>query len=60
MLALEEFIKHAEGHRGVWFARCIDIVRWWLENYKDQHLEVWPNCLRMVDPPYYSKAGFSA
>jgi allantoinase len=60
MLALEEFIKHAEGHRGVWFARCIDIVRWCLENYKDQHLEVWPNCLRMVDPPYYSKAGFSA
>ena len=58
--ALEEFIKYAKGHQGVWFTRCIDIARWWLDNYKDQHVEEWPNCLQMTDPPYRSKAGFSA
>lgn len=60
MAALEEFIRYAGSHRGVWYARCIDIVRWWLENYRDHHVEVWPNCLRVVEPPYVSKAGFWA
>ncbi|MCH7977457.1 MAG: hypothetical protein IH935_00595, partial [Acidobacteria bacterium] len=29
-MLLEEFIVYAKGHPGVWFARCIDIARWWL------------------------------
>ncbi len=53
---LKEFIRYAKGHPRVWFARCIDIAGWWLKNYKDTHVEAWPNCLRMVDPPYVSKA----
>ena len=31
--ALERFLKYAQGHHDVWFARRIDIARWWLENY---------------------------
>jgi peptidoglycan/xylan/chitin deacetylase (PgdA/CDA1 family) len=53
---LQEFIRYAKGHPKVWFARCIDIANWWLENYKDNHVEQWPNCLSMVVPPYVSKA----
>ena len=30
---VEEFIEYAKGHSGVWFARRIDIARWWLDNY---------------------------
>lgn len=33
--AVSEFIRYARGFRGVWFARRIDIARWWLENYSD-------------------------
>ena len=31
--AVERFLQYAKGHTGVWFARRIDIARWWLENY---------------------------
>jgi len=31
--ALERFLKYAKGHHDVWFARRIDIARWWLKNY---------------------------
>lgn len=31
--ALEEFIRYARSFPGVWFARRIDIARWWLEHY---------------------------
>ncbi len=30
---VEEFIRYAKGFSGVWFARRIDIARWWLEHY---------------------------
>jgi len=33
--ALSEFIRYAQSFPGVWFARRIDIARWWLENYSD-------------------------
>ena len=31
--AVERFIEYAKGFEGVWFARRVDIARWWLENY---------------------------
>lgn len=31
--ALDRFIKYAKGHPGVWFARRIDIAKWWIEHY---------------------------
>ena len=31
--AVERFLQYAKGHQGVWFARRVDIARWWLENY---------------------------
>jgi peptidoglycan/xylan/chitin deacetylase (PgdA/CDA1 family) len=31
--ALSDFIQHARSFEGVWFARRIDIARWWLEHY---------------------------
>jgi peptidoglycan/xylan/chitin deacetylase (PgdA/CDA1 family) len=31
--ALERFIGYARGYDHVWFARRIDIARWWLEHY---------------------------
>ena len=31
--AVDRFLQYAKGHPGVWFARRIDIARWWLENY---------------------------
>ena len=34
--AVEDFIRYAKSHPGVWFPRRIDIARWWLENYSDQ------------------------
>ena len=33
--ALDEFIRHAKSFPGVWFARRIDIARWWLAEYGD-------------------------
>ncbi len=30
---IERFIRYAKGFPGVWFARRIDIARWWLEHY---------------------------
>ncbi len=29
---LEQFLRYAKGHEGVWFCRCIDMARFWLEN----------------------------
>ena len=31
--AVEQFLEYARGFQGVWFARRLDIARWWLENY---------------------------
>ena len=31
--AVDNFIRYAKGFPGVWFARRIDIARWWLEHY---------------------------
>jgi len=33
--AVRDFITHARSLRGVWFARRIDISRWWLDHYGD-------------------------
>ncbi len=33
--AIEEFIRYARGSSRVWFARRIDIARWWLEHYSE-------------------------
>ena len=33
--ALDDFIRYARSFPGVWFARRIDIARWWLEEYSD-------------------------
>lgn len=30
---VEQFIRYARGFPQVWFARRIDIARWWLEHY---------------------------
>ncbi|MBI4498756.1 MAG: polysaccharide deacetylase family protein [Chloroflexi bacterium] len=32
-LALEKFLRHARSFPAVWFARRIDIARWWREHY---------------------------
>ena len=31
--AVDGFLQYAKGHPKVWFARRIDIARWWLEHY---------------------------
>ena len=31
--ALRRFLEYAQGFQGVWFAKRIDIARWWLERY---------------------------
>ena len=31
--ALNDFIQYAKSFEGVWFARRIDIARWWLDHY---------------------------
>jgi hypothetical protein len=51
-----EFLTYAKSQPGVWFARCIDVARHWLDHYREAHLERWPNALRLVDPPYVSHA----
>ena len=33
--ALDNFIRYARSFPGVWFARRIDIARWWLQEYGD-------------------------
>ena len=30
---LQQFLQYASKKQGVWFARRVDIARWWLENY---------------------------
>ena len=32
-VALQKFLEYAKGFPNVWFARRIDIARWWLQNY---------------------------
>lgn len=32
-MALQQFLEYAKGKPGVWFARRIDIARWWLEHF---------------------------
>ena len=31
--AVARFLEYARGHEGVWFARRLDIARWWLTHY---------------------------
>lgn len=31
--ALEQFLDYTKYHKNVWFARRVDIARWWLKNY---------------------------
>jgi peptidoglycan/xylan/chitin deacetylase (PgdA/CDA1 family) len=31
--ALEQFFDYVQNHNQVWFARRVDIARWWLKNY---------------------------
>ena len=31
--AVDRFLQYAKGFPGVWFARRLDIARWWQENY---------------------------
>jgi allantoinase len=31
--AVDRFLRYAKSHTNVWFARRIDIARWWRENY---------------------------
>ena len=33
--ALREFIEYAQAKGDVWFARRIDIARWWLEHHEE-------------------------
>ena len=34
--ALDQFLKYASEKEGVWFARRLDIARWWKEHYPPQ------------------------
>ena len=34
--ALDQFLKYASEKEGVWFARRLDIARWWKENHPPQ------------------------
>jgi len=43
IVALREFLRYAKGHPNVWFARCLDVARWWEKNYRDHSVESWPN-----------------
>jgi len=40
---LRGFIRYAKGHSKVWFARSGDIAKWYRENYRNAHVEEWPN-----------------
>lgn len=33
--AVRDFIRHARAFPGVWFARRVEIARWWLDKYAD-------------------------
>jgi hypothetical protein len=35
-VALRRFLQYATGMPDVWFARRIDIARWWREHYPPQ------------------------
>ena len=32
-VAVQQFLEYAKGFSGVWFARRVDIARWWLQKY---------------------------
>ena len=36
-MAVERFLEYAKGHPDVWFARRIDIARWWLQHYPPEN-----------------------
>ena len=36
-LALQRFLEYAKAQPGVWFARRIDIAKWWLQKYPASH-----------------------
>jgi peptidoglycan/xylan/chitin deacetylase (PgdA/CDA1 family) len=57
---LDEFLEYVKGFPHVEFARSIDIVKWWRDNYRDSLVEQWPNCTRFSEPPIVSKAGFES
>jgi peptidoglycan/xylan/chitin deacetylase (PgdA/CDA1 family) len=40
---LREFLRYAKGHPGVWFPRCIDVARYWLEHHRTNRIDLWPN-----------------
>lgn len=40
---LYEFISYAKSFQGVWFTRCIDVAKWWKNNYRDRCVEKWKN-----------------
>ena len=40
-------------------AITVSPTAWWLENHTDQDVVMWPNCLGMTDPTYYSRVGIS-
>ena len=43
IVALREFLRYAKGHPNVWFARCLDVARWWEKDSRDHSVESWPN-----------------
>ena len=43
-----------KDHTEVWFPRCIDVARWWIESYRRHQVETWPNYLSMTTPPVIS------
>ncbi len=38
--ALEQFLDYTKYHQQVWFARRVDIARWWLKHYPPQRQNV--------------------
>jgi peptidoglycan/xylan/chitin deacetylase (PgdA/CDA1 family) len=43
MQGLREFIRYVKGFPGVWWCRLGDVADWWLSNYRESHVEEWPN-----------------
>ncbi len=43
MKGIEDFIKYVKGFPNVWSCRLVDVVDWWRKEYRDAHVEEWPN-----------------